>query len=127
MDVFYFGSMVDQVNCPGLVCFESASRRLLSIIDAYRDPHRINWNAARFYTGSTGLDDAAPTEMRAFVTRSVKDFNDVEAMRTRTSQAGGGDDSAAAAAGGDGGGDGKRPQRRGGRGQRTRAPAPADG
>ena len=110
------------------------ARRTLAIIEAYSDPSRVSWNASLFNTGSQGLDDAAPAEMRTFVSRSAPELQDLEATRNCTANLvakpngssadnGGGDD-------GDGGGKGggrsrgKKP----GRGARTRVqPGPGPG
>ena len=121
VEVFWHGAMVDQLNLPGLVCFEVLSRRLLAMIEAYADPNRVNWAASKFYTGAAGLDDAAPTEMRTFVSKAARELQDLEATRQRgqtlagrasgaTDDGGDGDDDGAAA----GKGSGKK--RGGGRG-----------
>ena len=41
-DLFWYASMVDQLNCPGCVCFEVLARRTLAIIEAYSDPSRVS-------------------------------------------------------------------------------------
>ena len=76
--------MADQLTCPGCVYFEVLAHRTLAIIEAYSDPSRVCWNASRFYTGSQGLDDAGPAEMRTFVSRSARELQDLEATRNRT-------------------------------------------
>ena len=129
VDMFWYGRMVDQLNLPALICFEVLSRRILAMIEAYSDPQRVNWSTSRFYTGTAGLDDAAPPEMRTFVSRSARELQDMEATRQRISTLagkqsagqgagdGGGGDGGGAEGGGRGGGKGGR-----GRGGRTRAP-----
>ena len=43
--MFWYASMVDQLNVPACVCFEVLSRRLLAIIEVYCDPRNVNWSA----------------------------------------------------------------------------------
>ena len=129
VDVFWYGSMVDQLNFPALICFEVLSRRILAMIEAYSDPQRVNWSTSRFYTGTAGLDDAAPPEMRTFVSRSARELQDMEATRQRSSNLAGkqgagqdaGDDGGGDRGGAEGGGRGGGKRGRG-RGGRTRAP-----
>ena len=125
VDMFWYGAMVDQLNLPGLVCFEVLSRRLLAIIEAYSDPSRVNWASSKFYTGAAGLDDAAPAEMRSYVSRAAREMQDLEATRHRAQGPGGksggggndGDDEGGAPSGDKGG------KAKGGRGSRkTRTP-----
>ena len=129
VDMFWYGAMVDQLNLPGLVCFEVLSRRLLAIIEAYSDPSRVNWASSKFYTGAAGLDDAAPAEMRTYVSRAAREMQDLEATRHRAQGQGGksggggdGEEDGSAPSGGRGGG-GKGDKGRGSRKTRT-PPAP---
>ena len=127
-EVFWYGAMVDQLNLPGLICFEVLSRRLLAVIEAYADPSRVNWSSSKFFTGSAGLDDAAPTEMRTFVSKAARELQDLEATRQRGQTLAHKQGGAAADDGGDGeddgaaAGNGRGRGKKGGRAGRQRAP-----
>jgi len=128
VDAFYYGGVVDQVNMPALASFESLSRRLLGIIDAYAgDGSKPNWRVAGHISGGLGIDDAMSLEMRTFIQRTVRERNELDTARRRASDGvvdtpgdtGGGGGSSAAAPGGGKVGKGE------GKGARARKPPSA--
>ena len=44
----------------------------MAIIEAYSDPNRDNWSSSKFYTGASGLDDAAPAVMKTYVSQAAR-------------------------------------------------------
>ena len=130
VEVFWYGAMVDQLSLPGLVCFEVVSRRLLACIEAYTDPTHVMRSASRFHTGSQGLDNAAPAEMRTYISQAARELQDLEATRNRTgvlaSMSGGGggsvEDGGESSHAGGGGAKPKGKGKDGGGGGRSRAP-----
>ena len=67
------------------MCFEVASRRLQSTVDAYsQDAARPQWQAARLYSGVGSAIDAVSPELKHYIARKAKEEVEVESVRGRT-------------------------------------------
>ena len=76
---------VDQVNLGGLVCLETATRRISAIVDAIKHgAGHANWSQAQEIMGADRDDDLLAPERREEVSRSVKLRLEIESLRQRT-------------------------------------------
>ena len=76
---------VDQVNLGGLVCLETATRRISAIMDAIKNgAGNANWSQAQDIMGADRDDDLLAPERREEVSRGVKLRLEIENLRQRT-------------------------------------------
>ena len=57
VDCLYYMGSVDQMNMGGSIGAEVVSRRLASVVEAYGEQGRVDWQAARHYRGQTNVDE----------------------------------------------------------------------
>ena len=96
----------DQVNLGRLVCSKVSLRRIPRIVDAYLDPQRPNWEAAKLYTGTVDAEGAVSPTLRGCVARRTREESKVINSRSQSRElrgggGGAGSSSQAAAAAGD--------------------------
>ena len=82
-DILWAAGCYDQLNLGSLSCLEMAARRVATIIEAYADPSKVNWTAAKFFREAGGIDEAIPPALRQHVLRRAKDEADIIATRSR--------------------------------------------
>ena len=123
-EVMALAGSFDQLNLPGLACFEKLSRRLQAVIDAYSGAAGSgpNWKMARFYDGAQTAADAVSPQLRQWGLRQAKDEAELSTQRVKDRPA---EDGETPRDDGSGAGRGKGGGKQGaGRG---RGPAPAPG
>lgn len=81
IEIIYLGGVYDQLNIASLASFESASRRIQSIVDAYSAGGTPDWGAARIITGYKGPDDVVSPQLRTWAARKGKE--EVELAQAR--------------------------------------------
>ena len=77
INILHYGATYDQLNCPALLSFELVDRRICVLIEAYRNPSKVAWSAARFYTATKSPEDVIPDSLRAYVARKGKEENEL--------------------------------------------------
>eukprot|EP00959_Pyramimonas_sp_CCMP1952_P267784 5598687-Pyramimonas_sp.AAC.1 len=58
-DILFWAAVYDQVNLGGLMCLETAARRIAGLVAVYSDPAKPVWGRARPCTGAVSSDDIA--------------------------------------------------------------------
>eukprot|EP00438_Fugacium_kawagutii_P022866 Skav226462 [mRNA] locus=scaffold1781:97140:98588:+ [translate_table: standard] len=81
IEIVHLGGTYDQLNMSSLASFESAARRIQSIVDAYSAGSTPDWGAARIITGYRGPDDAVSPQLRTWAARKGKE--EVELAQAR--------------------------------------------
>ena len=72
-DTLQVAGCFDQVNVGALVCLEVVCRRIQTITDAYSGSGKPNWARARFFGGTSGIDDSVMPGLRNYVTRRARE------------------------------------------------------
>ena len=85
-DAVHYGATYDQLNLPSLAMAEVLSRRIELICEAYSNPSKPCWDAARYYVGVGTLEDVVPASFRSYVARRARDDAEIANARSRTSQ-----------------------------------------
>ena len=67
--MLYFAGTFDQVNIGAFVSLEVVARRIQLITEAYSNPARPNWEAARLFMGQTLAEDAVVPALRTYVAK----------------------------------------------------------
>jgi len=83
IDAFHYGGSFDQLNVGALVIFEVLALRIQLILEAYQNPAKPNWESARYFSGTSSIDDGVQVELKNFVTRKAKDDAEVWYSRNR--------------------------------------------
>ena len=83
IDIFYYSGVFDQLNIGALVGIECAALRIQLIIEAYQNPAKPNWESAKFFSGSTSIEDGVQSELKGFVTKKAKEEAEVWHARHR--------------------------------------------
>lgn len=81
VEIIHLGGVYDQLNLASLASFESAARRVQSIVDAYSVGGTPDWGAARILTGYRGPDDIVSPQLRTWAARKGKE--EVELAQAR--------------------------------------------
>ena len=102
IDTLYYAGAYDCLNLGALISIEIVCRRIQTIVDAYSNPARPNWENARIFSGSIAPEDCIAPGFRTWAVRKAKDEAEIAAARSKTRELRGG-----AGAGGGAGGGGK--------------------
>eukprot|EP00435_Cladocopium_sp_Y103_P027188 s335_g6.t1 len=83
IEVIQYGACYDQLNIASLASFESVSRRIQSIVDAYASgaAGAPDWGAARIISGYKGPDDVISSQLRTWAAKRGKE--EVELIQAR--------------------------------------------
>lgn len=74
MDILYLGGTYDQLNMPVLASFETASRRVQCIVDAYAAGGGVpDWGNAKLFTGYQTPEDLVMPQLRTWAARRGKE------------------------------------------------------
>lgn len=75
IEILHLGGVYDQLNMASLSSFESAARRIQSIVDAYASGSSgaPDWGAARIISGYKGPDDAVSPTLRSWAAKKGKE------------------------------------------------------
>ena len=80
-DAFFYGALVDQLNCAALLSFEVQAMCVQAIIDANaQDARNPKWTIARYFRGAYGMDGVDPVLWVADH-RIVREDNEVHGSR----------------------------------------------
>ena len=131
IEILHLGGVYDQLNMASLSSFESAARRIQSIVDAYASGSSgaPDWGAARIISGYKGPDDAVSPTLRSWAAKKGKEEVELAQARTKIREAKKGllgIEEAAATAVADGvlpSGAGPKPKAKKGRGKGLEPPA----
>ena len=85
VDCLWYLGCVDQVNLGGLVGAEVVARRLASIVEAYGDAGRVDWQAARHYRGQASVEEVIAPSLRSFVMKKAKEEMEMHTAKNRMS------------------------------------------
>ena len=119
MDILYLGGSYDQLNMPVLASFETASRRVQCIVDAYSaGGSSPDWGNAKLFTGYQTPEDLVMPQLRTWAARRGKEevelYQARHRMRELRKPGGASDEAAGAVADGSlpAGGSAPKPKRR---------------
>lgn len=89
IEILYLGGVYDQLNMASLSSFESAARRIQSIVDAYASgtSGAPDWGAARIISGYKGPDDAVSPTLRTWAAKKGKEEVELAQARTKIREA----------------------------------------
>ncbi|CAK0865318.1 unnamed protein product [Prorocentrum cordatum] len=79
-DILVWAAVCDQVNLGGLMCLETAARRVAGLVAVYSDPAKPVWGRARLYTGAASSDDIAGQALQQFAARKIKEQQDAQVV-----------------------------------------------
>ena len=85
VDAIELAATYDQVNAPALASFETISRRIMAIVDAFSagSSSAPDWGAAKIITGYKGPEDVVSPTLRQWVARRGKDEVELHQARTK--------------------------------------------
>ena len=134
--LYYMGTY-DQLNLGMLASAETLIRRISSIVSAYANPSKPNWNLAKHLKGEADVNDVIAPGLMNFAVKKAKDEIDIgnAGSRSTAGSSGDGRGQGQGGQGGDGGGNpakadaNKNAGGKGakGRGRGLQAPAPGQG
>jgi len=81
-DLLYYAGTYDQLNIGSLLCLEVAGRRLQLCVEAYSNPSKPCWDAAKFFSGRSVAEDGIAPEMRRYIAKEAR--NDAEILLARS-------------------------------------------
>ena len=73
INILFYAVTFDQLNCPSLLSFELVNRRICTIIEAYRNPSKVDWSQSKHYSAHKQPEDIIPDSLRAYVARKGKE------------------------------------------------------
>ena len=129
INILFYAATYDQLNCPALLSFELVNRRICTIIEAYRNPSKVDWSQSRHYASHKQPEDIIPDSLRAYVARKGKEERELnDGKRSLGAPYGQGPAATEAAAGAaaDGAIGGAKARGRGGKAKGRGLAAPAD-
>ena len=85
VDAIELAATYDQVNAPALASFETISRRIMAIVDAFSagSSSAPDWGAAKIITGYKGPEDVVSPTLRQWAARRGKDEVELHQARTK--------------------------------------------
>ncbi|CAE7336322.1 unnamed protein product, partial [Symbiodinium sp. CCMP2456] len=88
IEALWLGGTFDQLNLPVLSSFETLSRRVAAIVEAYsQGPSSApDWSSARLITGYKGPEDIVMPQLKTWVARRGKEEADLHQARNRVKE-----------------------------------------
>ena len=88
VEAFWLGGTFDQLNLPVLSSFETLSRRIAAIVEAYSQgpSSSPDWSSARLITGYKGPEDIVMPQLKTWVARRGKEEADLYQARSRVKE-----------------------------------------
>lgn len=89
VEIVYLGGSYDQLNLPSLASFEAATRRIMTIVEAFSSTTSSGpeWGHARLFTGSYSPDDLVSPDLRSWAAKRGKEEVELLAARQKMKDA----------------------------------------
>eukprot|EP00438_Fugacium_kawagutii_P005651 Skav219568 [mRNA] locus=scaffold886:117352:118863:- [translate_table: standard] len=89
VDALHLGCCYDQVNVASLASFETISRRIQAIVDAFAAGTRgsPDWGSAKIITNYRGPEDAVSPQLKTWASRKGKEEADLASARSKMREA----------------------------------------
>ena len=83
-NALYQGGVYNQLNVGGLGCLEVICRRIAVLVEAYSQPSRPNWTAARYLEGAPMSEEVILPRLRSYAMRRAKEEVDIQTVQQRS-------------------------------------------
>ena len=82
-DAVYWAGVYDQLNIGASVAIDTLVRRIFTIVDAYGNPSKPNWDNAKIFGGQGSPDDCVDPTFKAWAARKAKDEAEIHLARSK--------------------------------------------